>query len=102
MIEVVDWSREVVLGERAWVTFRLIASDGSRRPPLRPVNSITIDARIDGVPGHTVEGKDLRAVTGLSLEMRKTGTYSLHITTVDSEGCADETGAYRPTVVVMR
>jgi hypothetical protein len=102
VIEVLDWSREVVLGERAWITFRL--SDGMGRLPSRPVRTLILDARVDGNPGTTIHGEDvdLREVRGLSILMTKLGAYSLHVIAIDDLGCKDETMRQRNVVVVTR
>jgi len=99
MIEVTDWSREVAQGARAWIQFRLTRGDGTDRPPLRPVRMLTLDARIDGRPGITIVGDDLRFVTGLSMMMETEGVFGLYVSAVDDAGCTDATASFRPIVV---
>lgn len=104
MIEITDWSREVVLGARAWVTFRLTRGDGTDAAPLRPVRALTLDARVDGLPGLTIAHRDidLRWVVGLSMPTTRAGTYSLHVVAEDDLGCRDETQQRRTVIVHPR
>lgn len=90
-LTVQDWTRSVALDAAATVSFTVEAS--------APVVSLRLDAIGDGLPGVTVRGDDLRAVSGLSLPMRVRGTHSLHVWAVDANGCEAETGLRREVVV---
>ena len=92
MITIHDWTREATLGGEAVVRFDLGA-------PARPVVELRLDAIGDALPGVMVHGEDLRAVRALGLPMRRTGTFSLHITAIDDLGCRDETAQARNVVV---
>ena len=96
MITIHDWSREVVLGGWAWVTFSL------PNTLLRPVVMLRFDLIGDGFEGYEItarDGEDLAGVTGMRVRTRLAGTFSAHVAARDSVGCFDESRLTRPVLV---
>ena len=90
MISVREWTRTALTGAVIAAAFTVASA--------RPLATVTLDLRGDGLPGVTVE-RPTEGFGGLGIVARRAGTFDVEIEAVDVAGCRDRTAAARPVKV---
>ena len=80
------------LGEEGRVLFRVTGDE--------VVTEVTVDLLGDGMPGWSVQGRDLRAVGALWFRPGRAGVYQVQVRAVDECGRVDATGRARMVEVM--